>query len=268
MSLQTSAQPTGTSICSSCSFEWHDLDSQCPCWMNNPRTRYDDSFIPLKSEPVKSKALVTATRHEPSKMSYGTLGREQVMKGVFMQLGDKAGLPKEVVILIWQSMKQSEIDDEDLVREYHLCSIYMISNHITSHTFERNHVLHPINRGIEWSIKWSGWCNAHKITKIREEMHSHIQIIGEEYYLVEHVGEQRVAMAAVEGEDGPVEYVFEPVWASASRRTKIQYVNSCRGGGGGGGGEVTQEYELWKLEDRSFQVQVFDPVALPELVPH
>jgi len=242
MSLQTSTHLTDEDwTCSSCEYEWHDLDTQCPCWMNEPRTRYDDSFIPLDSEALKNKTRSSSKEsiQELDKLPYKTLGREQVMKIVFMQLGDKVGIPKDVVILIWQIMKQSEITDTNAVREYHLCSIYRISNHITSVSFERNHVLHPINRGIEWSIKWASTYNSHKITGLREEIHSHIQIIGEEDYLIEQVGDL--------GSE-------EPIWEPASRRTKIHYVNSYNDGVDND--YVTHEYDLWKSQDRSYHLQV------------
>lgn len=101
-------------------------------------------------------------------MKFSLLSREQELKKTFLQLGNKFGLPKDLIILIYTFLALDKKKEEDLYR-------YFYSNYISFNIYEpissfgvegmifsqkdifspKNPYSYriPINRNIEWIIK-------------------------------------------------------------------------------------------------------------------
>jgi len=88
------------------------------------------------------------------------LSREQEMKKVFFQLGKRFELPKELIISLYQIIKNSIKYDMNLQINFHK---NILSNHLCGHTIEINDNLLssenplqyriPLGKGNEWFIK-------------------------------------------------------------------------------------------------------------------
>ena len=97
----------------------------------------------------------------------GFLCKEQVIKGLYLAIGSKHGVSKDLLLIIYRLTK-----DDSEVRQYHTDEIYRntIPNYAGS-----AHL--PLGRGLEWAIKWE----KDKIKKVR---HTQIQVFGEKDYLL------------------------------------------------------------------------------------
>jgi hypothetical protein len=92
-----------------------------------------------------------------------TLTLEQEKKKVFLQLGDKFGLNKDLVIFIYQVLNRSLLIEREKQMNFytnllssHLCKSKQGDIPIGDHLFSETNPLHyrfPIRRGNEWLIK-------------------------------------------------------------------------------------------------------------------
>jgi len=100
----------------------------------------------------------------------GFLCKEQVIKGLYLAIGSKHNMPKDLLLIIYRLTK-----DDSEVREYHKDAVFRntIPNYAGS-----AHL--PLGRGLEWAIKWE----KNKINKVR---HTQIQVFGERDYLLKRV---------------------------------------------------------------------------------
>ena len=112
----------------------------------------------------------------------GFLCKEQVMKGLYLSIGNKYRIPKDILLIIYRIMK-----DDSMIRQYHMDAIYRntIPNYSSSSTSATGSVFttstkFPLGRGIEWAIKWEK--NGTK--KVR---HIQIQVFSEKDYLLKRV---------------------------------------------------------------------------------
>ena len=100
----------------------------------------------------------------------GFLCKEQIIKGLYLAIGSKHGVSKDLLLIIYHLTK-----DDSEVRQYHTDEIYR--NTIPNYSGSA-HL--PLGRGLEWAIKWE----KNKIKKVR---HTQIQVFGEEDYLLKRV---------------------------------------------------------------------------------
>jgi len=102
-----------------------------------------------------------------SQNDVGFICKEQVIKGLYLAIGSKHNVPKDLLLIIYRLTK-----DDSEVRQYHTDEIYRntIPNYAGS-----AHL--PLGRGLEWAIKWE----KDKIKKVR---HTQIQVFGEKDYLL------------------------------------------------------------------------------------
>ena len=185
-----------TITCSSCSSCSRDGCAQCPCWRNGL-----DEVIDL-SLPDRGT------------VSWHHLSKEQVMKGIIMQLHE-GRLPKDVVILIWNEIKRSLKADEDLTRSYYEQGIYRIT---------RAPTLRPVGRGLEWTIKSApnlakracGLLTGQSALNPRKVFLKTIQMIGKKDFLHEIIGERWVPDGGGGGEEWE--------WGPASIHSKCRYL--------------------------------------------
>ena len=108
----------------------------------------------------------------------GFLCKEQVIKGLYLAIGSKHNVPKDLLLIIYRLTK-----DDSEVRQYHTDEIF----HNTIPNYAGSAHL-PLGRGLEWAIKWE----KDKIKKVR---HTQIQVFGDRDYLwkrVEYVREDHL----------------------------------------------------------------------------
>ena len=131
----------------------------------------------------------------------GSLCKEQVIKGLYLSIGSKHQVPKDLLLIIYRLTK-----DDSEVRQYHTDEIYRntIPNYAGS-----AHL--PLGRGLEWAIKWE----KNKINKVR---HTQIQVFGERDYLL-----KRVDYAAQPEDDLPD---FQHFFKRAHNKLKLLYLNT------------------------------------------
>ena len=115
----------------------------------------------------------------------GFLCKERVIKGLYLAIGSKHGVSKDLLLIIYRLTK-----DDSEVRQYHTDEIYRntIPNYSSTSLFATGtgsalyatSTEFPLGRGLEWAIKWE----KNKIKKVR---HTQIQVFGEEDYLLKRV---------------------------------------------------------------------------------
>jgi hypothetical protein len=101
----------------------------------------------------------------------GFLCREQIMKGLYLAIGSKHQIPKDLLLIIYRLAK-----DDSLERDYHRDAIYRNTLPFIDHSHES---FLPVNLGLEWAIRWL----SHK----KEKLHTQICILGEKDYLLKRV---------------------------------------------------------------------------------
>jgi hypothetical protein len=127
------------------------------------------------------------------------LSREQENKKVFFQLGKRFGLPKELIIYIYQVLANSIKNDKNLQINFHK---NILSNHLCGHTgVELNDQLlqpdnpfqyrYPLGKGNEWIIKHeSARCEGslyhgcYNQLKPRDIILNQIKIYGDYHFLL------------------------------------------------------------------------------------
>jgi len=193
-----------TITCSACSREW-DGNAQCPCWL-------DDAYEVWESPRPYTHETDT---HETE--PYCILSKEQVRKGLFLQLGKKQGLPKELIISIYIALMKSENDDIDKVREYHTLNIDGNLGTIGPR-------IYPMNRGLEWLIKSTRKLflplnDIANICQRKSLIHKYIEIIGQTGYLNGITGKSEEINA--EGIK-----IVTTLWGEANLQHKLLYLKT------------------------------------------
>ena len=131
------------------------------------------------------------------------LNRDQILKGILLQIGDLNNIPKDILIYIYQLVK-----DDSEIRDYYTNIIYKETLLIDT-TDDDFKTKIPINRGIEWSIKWNK-------NRVRRHLHLKIKILGEAYYLFQDSLP----------DDGQIHYaIFGHLLQKASKEIKFKYLN-------------------------------------------
>ncbi len=162
------------------------------------------------------------------------LSREQEFKKCFLQLANQKGLPKDIILFIYRILQQDKEYDMNQTRNYHLVNIYrntligqthLIYDEMDINTKEFREKL-PINRGPEWSIKWSPYPTRINLLK-------QIQIIGEPDYLYENTMNN------------------DDTFHSASLKSKLRYINLSPFE------EVMEDYLVFINNDRPTGYRVF-----------
>ena len=121
----------------------------------------------------------------------GFLCKEQVIKGLYLAIGSRHRLPKDLLLIIYRLTK-----DDSAVRQYHTDEIYRntIPNYSSTSLFATGtgsalyttSTEFPLGRGLEWAIKWE----KDKIKKVR---HTQIQVFGDRDYLLKRTKDPRDA---------------------------------------------------------------------------
>jgi hypothetical protein len=201
--------------CGICSRVW-DGRAQCPCDIDG-HDEYNEAYEEyLDNLNGKNKVVLdvsgkvwtesddgswTLEPIQEEKQKFSLLSKEQTMKGLFLQIGTESGLPKEIMIAIYNQLRLSIISDQDYVRKHNSHYIYhnilcpemtpLYSKEWSSYFQSRC----PMNRGIEWAIKWEGqhfglnaFGNRTKEVKARSYLMTQIKILGTESYLFTIVG--------------------------------------------------------------------------------
>jgi hypothetical protein len=107
----------------------------------------------------------------------GFLCREQIIKGLYLAIGSKHGLPKDLLLIIYRLTK-----DDSSVRDYHTDAIYR--NTIVNYSGAEPL---PQGRGLEWAIKWASTRSNRSAAKAagRTFILTQLCIFGEKDYLLE-----------------------------------------------------------------------------------
>ena len=89
------------------------------------------------------------------------LSREQELKKVFLQLGNQKKIPYDILLLIYNLLRYQSQKEIESIKNFHLKNLY----ELTLFGWNNNNIIDldskefksklPINRGPEWSIKWS-----------------------------------------------------------------------------------------------------------------
>ena len=141
----------------------------------------------------------------------GFLCKEQIVKGLYLAIGSKHNVPKDLLLIIYRLTK-----DDSEVREYHKDAVfrntipnYMVPAHL------------PLGRGLEWAIKWRRCRQGHIFLGDRERsipnktMQTQIQVFGEEDYLLKRID------YVVDGLPG-----FQHLFKRSHTKLKILYLNT------------------------------------------
>ena len=167
------------------------------------------------------------------KANISLLSREQEFKKCFLQLANQKDLPKDIILFIYRILQQEKEYDVNQDRNYHLVNIYrntligkthLIYDETDINTKEFREKL-PINRGPEWSIKWSPYPTRMILKQL--------QIIGESDYLYENT---------MNNDDN---------YHSASLKSKLRYINLSPFE------EVMEDYLVFINNDRPTGYRVF-----------
>ena len=108
-----------------------------------------------------------------------SLGREQIVKGLYLAIGSQHQIPKDLLLIIYRLSK-----DDSSEREYHTDAIFR--NTIPNYSCNRPL---PLGRGIEWAIKWEDYKGKFPSLphKGRTFLMTQLCIFGEKDYLLERV---------------------------------------------------------------------------------
>ena len=163
----------------------------------------------------------------------GFLCKEQVIKGLYLAIGSKHLVPKDLLLIIYRLTK-----DDSAVREYHTDAIF--HNTITNYAGSA-HL--PLKRGLEWAIKWDIFNN--KIKKVR---HTQIQVFGERDYLWKRMEYSRDAsnyLVSVFGDASSAEPAYTHFYERSHTKLKLLYLNNSPAD------EVLDDYLNYLESDRN-----------------
>jgi len=194
--------------------------AQCPCGLDGHEEDQEDQEDHAEQELIPS------------------LSREQILKGLLLQIGFKRDLAKDILIYIFNLMKRDMVRDQESVRKLYTNCIFREtlfgSPDPHGHRFDgpidevdfTNRL--PNGRGLEWSIKWDGVITECKVKSRRKYMLEQINILGEKNYLMEAVAMMRAQLIPHE----------------ATLRKKILYLNTSPQA------EVQDDYENYENSGR------------------
>ena len=118
--------------CETCSREW-DGRAQCPCGLDYDeyldKTFSVSEIILDVSGKVWTESDDGSWTLEPIQeelVKVPSLSKDQIMKGLFLQIGTKTGLPKEIMISVYNHLRYSLLSDQDYVRKHN--SHYIFHN--------------------------------------------------------------------------------------------------------------------------------------------
>ena len=141
------------------------------------------------------------------------LSREQEFKKVFLQLGNQKKIPYDILLLIYNLLRYQSQKEIESIKNFHLKNLYEltligwnINNHIDLDSKEFKSKL-PMNRGPEWSIKWSPLTSNSANCSMKFNILGQIKVIGEKDYLYEK------------------DYDNNNKYKQASLKTKLNYIN-------------------------------------------
>jgi hypothetical protein len=168
------------------------------------------NFLSVFINKTNAEQAPNNRRTRTSKM--GFLCKEQVIKGLYLAIGSKHGVPKDLLLIIYRLTK-----DDSEVRQYHTDEIYRntIPNYSSTSLFATGtgsalyttSTEFPLGRGLEWAIKWE----KNKLKKVR---HTQIQVFGERDYLLKRIDYVR--------EDHLLQHFFK----RSHNKLKILYLNT------------------------------------------
>ena len=165
----------------------------------------------------------------------GFLCKEQVIKGLYLAIGSKHRVPKDLLLIIYRLTK-----DDSEVRQYHTDAIYRntIPNYSSTSLFATGtgsalyttSTEFPLGRGLEWAIKWEK-------NKLKMVRHTQIQVFGERDYLlkrVDYVVDDRCAVPD-----------FQHFFKRSHTKLKLLYLNTSPAD------EVLDDYLNYLESDRN-----------------
>jgi hypothetical protein len=166
----------------------------------------------------------------------GFLCNEQVIKGLYLAIGSKHRVPKDLLLIIYHLSK-----DDSEVRQYHTDAIFYntIPNYAGS-------VHLPLKRGLEWAIKWAPHGQPQKASH-RQIRHTQIQVFGDRDYLWKRMEYSRDAsnyLVSVFGQDD-AEPAYTHVYERSHTKLKLLYLNNSPAD------EVLDDYLNYLESDRN-----------------
>jgi len=175
----------------------------------------------------------------------GFLCKEQVIKGLYLAIGTKHNMPKDLLLIIYRLTK-----DDSEVRQYHTDEIYRntIPNYSSTSLFATGtgsalyttSTEFPLGRGLEWAIKWE----KNKIKKVR---HTQIQVFGDRDYLwklTEYSRDTTNYLVSVFGQDD-AEPAYTHFYERSHTKLKLLYLNNSPAD------EVLDDYLNYLESDRN-----------------
>ena len=169
----------------------------------------------------------------------GFLCEEQVIKGLYLAIGSKHLVPKDLLLIIYRLTK-----DDSAVREYHTDAIF--HNTITNYAGSA-HL--PLGRGLEWAIKWSPHGQPQKDGH-RQTRHTQIQVFGDRDYLwtrrarAEYSRDTANYLVSVFG-DASAEPAYTHFYERSHTKLKLLYLNNSPAD------EVLDDYLNYLESDRN-----------------
>ena len=178
----------------------------------------------------------------------GFLCKEQVIKGLYLAIGSRHRLPKDLLLIIYHLTK-----DDSEVRQYHTDEIYRntIPNYSSTSLFATGtgsalyttSTEFPLGRGLEWAIKWE----KNKLKKVR---HTQIQVFGDRDYLwtrrarAEYSRDTANYLVSVFG-DASAEPAYTHFYERSHTKLKLLYLNNSPAD------EVLDDYLNYLESDRN-----------------
>jgi len=164
----------------------------------------------------KTNAEQALNKRRTRTIKMGFLCKEQVIKGLYLAIGTKHQVPKDLLLIIYRLTK-----DDSSEREYHKDAIYRntIPNYAGS-------VHLPLRRGLEWAIKWDK--NIREKASHRQIRHTQIQVFGDRDYLwklTEYSRDTTNYLVSVFGQDD-AEPAYTHFYERSHTKLKLLYLNN------------------------------------------
>ena len=183
----------------------------------------------------KTNAEQALNKRRTRTIKMGFLCKEQVIKGLYLAIGTKHQVPKDLLLIIYRLTK-----DDSSEREYHKDAIYRntIPNYAGS-------VHLPLRRGLEWAIKWDK--NIREKASHRQIRHTQIQVFGDRDYLwklTEYSRDTTNYLVSVFGQDD-AEPAYTHFYERSHTKLKLLYLNNSPAD------EVLDDYLNYLESDRN-----------------
>jgi len=184
----------------------------------------------------KTNAEQAPNKRRTRTIKMGFLCKEQVVKGLYLAIGSKHNVPKDLLLIIYRLAKK----DDSEVRQYHTDAIYRntIPNYAGS-----AHL--PLGRGLEWAIKWDK--NIREKASHRQIRHTQIQVFGDRDYLwklTEYSRDTTNYLVSVFGQDD-AEPAYTHFYERSHTKLKLLYLNNSPAD------EVLDDYLNYLESDRN-----------------